>query len=190
MLKTENFIKKFHLNIPLIQAPMAGITTPALAAHVCNTGAIGSLGLGSSSLNSAAQMIKELKSLTNKAFNLNFFCHKQETITDKQQQKWLETLQPEFMAFSATPPPSLQEIYPSFYKNDALLKLVLDEKPAIASFHFGMPDAEAICAMKQAGIYLIATATNLTDAQDIQKAGFDAVIAQGYEAGGHRGMFD
>lgn len=74
--------------------------------------------------------------------------------------------------------------------NDELFQLVMKEKPAIVSFHFGLPEPDKISVMKQAGIYLIATATNLDEAVAIKKAGLDAIIAQGYEAGGHRGAFD
>lgn len=95
-----------------------------------------------------------------------------------------------FQCFGENPPDNLDEIYGSFYGNDALFKMVMDEKPAIAGFHFGLPEPQKILSMKEAGIYLIATATNLGEALAIEQAGFDAVIAQGYEAGGHRGMFN
>ncbi len=84
----------------------------------------------------------------------------------------------------------MHPIYDSFNTNDELLKLAINEKPAIASFHFGIPDSEKIHALKQAGIFLTASATNLDEAKTIEKAGVDAVIAQDYEAGGHRAIFD
>lgn len=182
--------ERFQLSIPLIQAPMAGVSTPLLAAQICNGGAIGSLGLGASSLKDAANAIEELKTATKRPFNLNFFCHKRRCLIKKTELNWLQRLRPLFATSGGNPPENLHEIYDSFYGNDALFKLVLDKKPAIASFHFGLPEPQKIAAMKAAGIYLIATATNLDEALAIEKAGFDAVIAQGYEAGGHRGMFD
>lgn len=95
-----------------------------------------------------------------------------------------------FQCFGENPPDKLNEIFGSFYGNDALFKLVMEEKLAIASFHFGLPEPQKISAMKEPGIYQIATATNLDEALAIEQVGFDAVIAQGYEAGSHCGMFD
>ena len=185
-----DFSERFQLDIPLIQAPMAGVSTPLLAAQICNNGAIGSLGLGASSLKDATTAIGELKKATKRPFNVNFFCHKRRCVIKKTELDWLKRLKPLFQCLGENPPDNLDEIYGSFYGNDALFKMVMDEKPAIASFHFGLPEPQKILSMKEAGIYLIATATNLGEALAIEQAGFDAVIAQGYEAGGHRGMFN
>lgn len=184
------FGKHFHLDIPVIQAPMAGVSTPLLAAQICNNGAIGSLGLGASSPSDASRAITVLRELTTRPFNINFFCHKPCHLDKDVEKKWLNELDPLFQRFGETPPQSLHEIYRSFNSDEELFKLVIMEKPPIASFHFGLPDVGKINRMKQAGIYLIASATNLDEAIAIEKAGFDAIIAQGYEAGGHRGIFD
>ena len=185
-----DFCHHFNLEIPLIQAPMAGVSTPELAAEICNNGAIGSLGLGASSPDAASRAIETLKKVTRRPFNINFFCHKPVKPDEQIDDAWLQKLSPLFHKFNAEPPRTLREIYSSFYMNDELFELVMKEKPAIVSFHFGLPETEKILAMKQAGIYLIATATNLDEAWAIEKAGLDAIIAQGYEAGGHRGTFD
>lgn len=187
---TTTFSEKFKLELPLIQAPMAGVATPELAAAVCHAGAIGSLGLGASTAENASKSIKALKTLTSRPFNTNFFCHQPTVLSQNDMQNWLMKLVPLFREFRSDGPRDLHEIYKSFYDNDGLLRVVLEEKPAIASFHFGLPTKAAITAMQQAGIYLIASATCLEEAVAIQQAGFDAVIAQGYEAGGHRGIFD
>ena len=84
----------------------------------------------------------------------------------------------------------MKEIYTSFVQDDAMLAMLLDERPPVVSFHFGLPAAEKIAALHAAGIVLLATATNLDEARQIAAAGMDAVVAQGFEAGGHRGTFD
>ena len=89
-----------------------------------------------------------------------------------------------------TPPARLTEIYQTFLTDDAKLAVLLAERPAVVSFHFGLPGRDRIEALRTAGIVLLATATNLEEGKAIAAAGIDAVVAQGYEAGGHRGMFD
>lgn len=81
-------------------------------------------------------------------------------------------------------------MYTSFLDDPDMLALLLEMKPAVVSFHFNIPDKQAISQLKSQGIYTLATATNLREAQLIEQAGIDAIVAQGIEAGGHRGMFD
>jgi nitronate monooxygenase len=95
-----------------------------------------------------------------------------------------------FAQYGATPPAKLSEIYTSFVVDDAMLEVFVDEKPAIVSFHFGLPSKEYIDALRGAGIKLIASATNVREARQLVTAGMDAIVAQGIEAGGHRGTFD
>ncbi|HBU97961.1 NAD(P)H-dependent flavin oxidoreductase, partial [Thalassospira lucentensis] len=107
-----------------------------------------------------------------------------------REAAWLDALRPYFDAFGAPPPSSLRTIYKSFADDPEMLKLLIDMKPAVVSLHFGLPSADAIAALKQAGIMLFATATNLDEARKIEAAGIDIIVAQGIEAGGHRGVFD
>jgi nitronate monooxygenase len=175
---------------PIIQAPMAGTSTPAMAAAVSNAGALGFLGLGSSNAESAAAQIAETKRLTNRSFGLNFFCHEPPPPDPARDHAWIEYFRPEFAKFGADPPATLKEIYKSFVADDAMFELVLRERPAVVSYHFGLPSADKIAAIKKTGIIQMATATSVAEAERIQGAGIDAIVAQGYEAGGHRGMFD
>ena len=180
-----------RLNIhPIIQAPMAGVSTAQLAAAVCNAGGLGSLGIGASTVDQARAMIEQTRALTDRPFNVNVFCHAPAQRDERRERAWLASLQPLFDEFGATPPASLNEIYPSFIDDDAALAMLLDTKPALVSFHFGLPAADKLQALKQAGILTLATATNLREAQQIADQGVDAIVAQGIEAGGHRGMFD
>ncbi|MDB5339940.1 MAG: Nitronate monooxygenase, partial [Planctomycetaceae bacterium] len=170
--------------------PMAGISTPEMAAAVSNAGGLGSIGVGNVKAEGARQQIREVRELTDRPFNVNVFCH-QPAVADMQQERdWLKLLRPHFERFGAQPPGSLREIYTSFLADDAMQVVLLEERPAVVSFHFGLPSGECIAALKAAGIFLLATATSLAEARLIHEAGLDAVIAQGYEAGGHRGLFE
>jgi nitronate monooxygenase len=99
-------------------------------------------------------------------------------------------LQPLFAAYGAEAPASMGEIFTSFLADPAMLDLLLETRPAVVSFHFGLPPRETITRLKAAGVTLFSTATNLAEAQAGIAAGIDAIVAQGFEAGGHRGMFD
>ena len=169
---------------------MAGTSTPALAAAVSNAGGLGSLGLGSVDAARARAMIEATAGLTNRAFGVNLFCHRPPLRDDSGDARWIETLKPEFEKFGAKPPNALREIYQSFVTDQAMLQMLLETRPKVVSFHFGLPPATTIKALRDAGIILFASATNLEEAVAGRDAGIDAVVAQGYEAGGHRGMFD
>jgi len=178
------------VELPIIQAPMAGVSTPAMAAAVCNAGALGSIGVGATDAAGARSMIESLKGLTNKPFNVNVFTHQPATADPAREAAWLAALRPVFERFGAEPPPAIGEIYTSFLADAAMLQLLLDTRPAVVSFHFGLPPIGVIGRLKAAGIVLFASATSLDEAEQGLAAGVDAVVAQGYQAGGHRGVFD
>jgi nitronate monooxygenase len=175
---------------PIIQAPMAGVSTPELAAAVSNAGGLGSLGVGAMNAEGARKAIRATRALTDKPFNINVFCHQPAHADEAVERAWSEWLAPAFAQFGATPPARLAEIYMSFVVDEAMLAMFVEERPAVVSFHFGLPSAQAIAALRQAGIKLLASATNVDEAREAEAAGVDAVIAQGIEAGGHRGVFD
>jgi nitronate monooxygenase len=181
---------RWQLSLPLIQAPMAGVSTPAMAAAVSNAGALGFLGVGAMTADAARKAITQTRALTARPFGVNVFCHAPAVADSAVEAAWLEYLAPAFREFGAQPPAALHEIYTSFVQDDAMLDVFLQERPAVVGFHFGLPDAARIRALREAGIFLLATATNIEEAQRIQAAGVDAIVAQGYEAGGHRGVFD
>src|SRR5690606_35704980 len=99
-------------------------------------------------------------------------------------------LGPLFDEAGVAPPTVLHEIYKSFLQDSDVFEMLMQQRPAVVSFHFGVPPAQQIQALRQAGIYTMASATNLHEAALIEQAGIDAIVAQGIEAGGHRGMFD
>lgn len=185
-----SFLDRLGLSIPLVQAPMAGVSTPALAAAVSNEGALGSIGVGATDAAGARKMIEELRSLTNRAFNVNLFVHGSAKPDPKREAAWLEWLAPLFAEFKAEPPKALRTIYKSFADDPDMQAMLLEMVPPVVSFHFGLPTADAIAALRGRGILLLATATSLKEARAIEAAGVDVIVAQGIEAGGHRGVFD
>ncbi|MDV2858526.1 nitronate monooxygenase [Oceanimonas sp. CAM02] len=174
----------------IIQAPMAGVSTPALAAAVSNAGGLGSLGLGASSVASAREQIEQLQALTDNPFNVNVFCHAPAQRDDAVEAAWLAYLQPLFTEQGGQAPAQLEEIYTSFNDNEPMQALLLELRPAVVSFHFGLPPASFIERLHHAGVITLASATRLEEARAIEAAGIHGVVAQGIEAGGHRGMFD
>jgi nitronate monooxygenase len=183
-------LRRLGIELPVIQAPMAGTSTPALAAAVTNAGGLGSIGVGATDAGGARAMIEELRALTNGAFNVNVFCHKPAVPDAAREREWLAALKPVFARYGAAAPLAVGEIYKSFVADDAMLELLLETKPAVVSFHFGLPPADTIARLKSAGIVLFSSATNPDEAARSQAAGVDAIVAQGFEAGGHRGVFD
>jgi nitronate monooxygenase len=171
---------------PIIQAPMAGSATPKLAASVSNAGGLGSLGCAQMMHNDLRDAVLELRSGTNRPFNLNFFVNPEPQISTAIWEQAIDRLRPYYEELSLdapreTPP----EMGPGF--DGAKLDLVLGIRPPIVSFHFGIPDAVAMARLKEAGILLLSTATSVAEARRLAAGGVDAVIAQGWEAGGHRG---
>lgn len=187
---SRNLLSRLGIRLPIIQAPMAGVSTPAMAAAVSEAGGLGSLGVGAMDAEGARKVIRETRALTSKPFNINVFCHVPAKPDAERESAWLKYLGSAFAEFGATPPGALREIYKSFVVDDAMYQMLLEEKPAVVSFHFGLPAQAWIDALKAAGIVLLASATSLHEARQIEAAGIDAIVAQGFEAGGHRGAFD
>lgn len=186
----NTIVRRIGMQLPVIQAPMAGTSTPALAAAVTNAGALGSISVGAIDAAKAAEMIAATRALTDGPFNVNVFTHQPAQADPERERAWIEALRPVFAAYGAEPPAALSEIYTSFNVDEAMLETLLAARPAVVSFHFGLPPAPVIQRLKAEGIVLLASATNLDEARAVQQAGIDAVVAQGWEAGGHRGVFD
>lgn len=178
------------MSVPIIQSPMAGVSSPEMAAAVSNSGGLGSLGVGAMTAEKAREAIHKFRELSDGPLNVNVFVHQPARADAAKEAAWLARLSPEFELFGASPPASLKEIYTSFLVDHDMLAMLVAERPRVVSFHFGLPTAEQIKALRDAGIVLMATATNVREAIAIEDAGLDAVVAQGYEAGGHRGVFD
>ena len=183
----STLLKLLDIRLPILQAPMAGVSTPAMAAAVSNAGGLGAIGVGATDAETARQMIRAVRTASDRPFNVNVFCHRPAVRDSTREADWLSRLSPIFSQYGAVPPSGLREIYTSFVEDDAMLAMLLEERPKVVSFHFGIPAAQRIAALREAGIVLLATATNLSEAKIIAGAGIDGVVAQGFEAGGHRG---
>jgi nitronate monooxygenase len=184
------FLDRLAVPLPILQAPMAGTSTPALAAAVSNAGGLGAIAVGATDARGAAAMIDAVRDSTSRPFNVNVFVHRTPVADAVREAEWLEGLSPLFEGFGVQPPSALTPIYRSFAEDDDMLALLVERAPRVVSFHFGLPDARRIAALKAAGCVLLATATGLDEAHAAAAAGIDAVVAQGWEAGGHRGVFD
>lgn len=183
-------LSKLGVEVPIVQAPMAGVSTPALAAAVSNAGGLGSIGVGATDAAGARAMIADLSARTERAFNVNVFVHGPAQPDPERETAWLHWLSPLFSEFGVAPPTTLRTIYKSFADDADMLSMLVEARPPVVSFHFGLPSPQAIRRLKEAGTTLLATATNLDEARQIEAAGIDAIVAQGIEAGGHRGVFD
>lgn len=183
-------LQRLGIDLPIFQAPMAGVSTPELAAAVSSAGALGAIGVGATNAAGARAMIAELRARTPRAFNVNVFVHDDPEPDAGRERAWLDALAPTFRAYDAEPPASLRTIYRSFASDDAMLAALVETKPPVVSFHFGIPSTSRLAPLRASGAVLIASATNLAEGRAAEKAGMDAVVAQGYEAGGHRGAFD
>jgi nitronate monooxygenase len=171
---------------PIVQAPMMGSCTPSLASAVANAGGLGSLGCGEKPADMVRREAEAIRARTNRSFNLNFFIIGKQRTDPAVLDAARDRLKPWYDDLGLGDPPSeLPDPGPGF--DEARLELVLSLKPKVVSFHFGHPPPPFVEAMKDAGIVLLSSATNVAEARALETAGMDAIIAQGWEAGGHRG---
>ncbi|RDJ22037.1 nitronate monooxygenase [Bosea caraganae] len=182
-------LQRLAITQPIIQAPMAGIATPALAAAVCEAGGLGSLGLAGTSPNAAWEIVRDLTTRTARSFALNLFCAPSPTRDTARESAWIERLTPHFPQFGSVPPVWLEPAFRPSPIDEEMLKLLLEVSPRAVSFHLGLPARDVIATLKWAGIVVMATATSVERALEAEAAGADAVVAQGIAAGGHRGLF-
>jgi nitronate monooxygenase len=188
MWPDRRLIDLFGIEQPLILSPMAGLGTVGLAAAVCDGGGLGSIGCATMQPPIVAETIEQLRRLTRKPINVNFFCHTEAKAITEREQAWHDRLSPYFRGLGiaqASSPPRLA-IEPF---GDAMCKVIEDCKPKVVSFHFGLPSPHLLARVKAAGCRVISSATTVEEAVWLEAAGVDAVIAQGSEAGGHRATF-
>jgi nitronate monooxygenase len=179
--------ESLKLKFPIIQAPMAGgITTPELVAAVSNAGGLGSLGGGYMTPDELKIAVQKIKQLTKNPFAVNLFIpEKYHADSDKIDQA-RHTVQMSCPELNFVIPPINPPYAPSF---DAQMQVILEEKIPIFSFTFGIPSENWLEKLRKQNIFLIGTATSLEEAKCLERKGIDAIVAQGSEAGGHRGTF-
>ncbi len=172
---------------PIIQAPMASAATPALAAAVSNAGGLGSLGCAPFTPEKFAEQVGALRADTNMAFNVNFFVHDEPVADSEAETAMLQRLAPYYAELELGEAPAARSVFPIF--GAEMLAAVTALKPPVVSFHFGLPEHATIETLKASGAVILASATTVREAVALEQGGVDAVIAQGYEAGGHRATF-
>ena len=176
------------IELPIIQAPMAGANYSDMAVAVSNSGALGSLPCATLD---AAQMRSEMEFVrahTDRPWNANFFCHQPALYDEARELAWRETMAPYYAEFGIDP----DGAFPSSSRtpfDETLCALVEELRPPVVSFHFGLPPPALLARVKAAGAVVLSSATTVDEAVWLEERGCDAIIAQGAEAGGHRAMF-
>ena len=174
--------------LPIIQAPMAGVQGSALAVAVSNAGGLGSLPCAMLSLDAIRSEIAAITAQTAKPLNVNFFCHTSPEFSAEREATWRAALSHYYRAFGIDPDTIPVGPGRAPFSAEAA-ELLTEFKPAVVSFHFGLPSAELLARVKTGGSKILSSATTVDEAQWLEAHGADAIIAQGLEAGGHRGNF-
>jgi nitronate monooxygenase len=187
MWPRTDLIDLLGITHPIIQAPMGGFSSPALVAAVSNAGALGSLGCAGLAAQTARDQVEELRRSSNRPFNLNFFVHPAPSIDAELAGRVRQRLAAYYEEFGLGAVPEPSDSLPGF--DEKRLQLVLDVGPPVVSFHFGLPPADTMKRIKQTGAVVLSSATTVGEARKLEAGGADAIIAQGLEAGGHRGSF-
>jgi nitronate monooxygenase len=167
---------------------MAGVQGSELAMEVSNAGGLGSLPCAMLSPESMRKELSAIRSKTNRPFNVNFFCHTPPQPDPGRESAWRAALSPYYKEFGIDPAAISEG--PGRTPFDAEAAQVLEEfKPPVVSFHFGLPSDSLMARVKALGSTIVSSATTVAEARWLEAHGVDAIIAQGSEAGGHRGMF-
>jgi len=174
--------------LPLIQAPMAGVQGSTLAVAVCNAGGLGSLPCAMLTVDAMRKELAATRAGTTRPYNVNFFCHTPPAPSAEREAAWRKLLAPYFDEYGidadSIPPGPGRAPFSSEWA-DALEEF----QPRVISFHFGLPPTQMLARVKRWGSVILASATTVDEARWLEENGVDAVIAQGVEAGGHRGTF-
>ena len=176
------------IELPIIQAPMAGVQGSALAIAVSNAGALGSLPCAMLSVEAMRAEIAAIRAHTGKPFNVNFFCHGQPELSAQRDAAWRAALAPYFSELGV----DASAIATGFGRlpfSDNVASAIVELKPPVVSFHFGLPSPALLARVRACGSKILSTATTVNEAVWLEAHGADVIIAQGVEAGGHRGSF-
>lgn len=187
MWPSNALTERLNLKYPILQAPMGSASTPALAAAVTNAGGLGGLGMWNRSAEQAARRIAGFRQQSGGSLNVNYPIWPDPHLTPETTEAMRRHLQARYdkCGLGAVPQPqgSVSDV------GREHVALMLETRPEVVSFHFGMPEPEAVTALKAGGIFIMSSATTVAEARRLEAAGCDAIIAQGVEAGGHRATF-
>lgn len=187
-LRMPTCLELLGLSAPILQAPMAGVQNHRLTAAVCKAGGLGALPAAMLSTSDLHAQLQALSQATDKPYNVNFFCHAVPTPDAAKEAAWRQQLLPHYRELGLDATNILGGPGRVPFNHDSA-DVLAPFRPAVVSFHFGLPSAELVDRVKSWGSLIVSSATTVEEALWLQDHGADAVIAQGLEAGGHRGMF-
>jgi nitronate monooxygenase len=187
MWPSNPLTERLNLKYPIILAPMGIITTPALAAAVSNAGGLGGMGMWGLTAEDAARRVAGFRQLSPGSLNVNYPLWPEPRYTAEATEAMRRHLQPHYDDKGLGPVPQPQGLASDVSPEH--VAMLLEQKPEVVSFHFGLPDQKVVDAIKSAGIFVQSSATTVSEARLLEQRGVDAVIAQGIEAGGHRATF-
>lgn len=186
--RDRRILDLFGIELPIIQAPMAGPVFADMVVAVAEAGGLGSLPCA---LMDAAQFRKELgviRQQTSRPVNVNFFSHTPPAPDAARETRWRQRLRPYYEEFGLDPDAPVPAAGRTPF-DDGLCELIEEFRPEIVSFHFGLPEPRLLDRVKATGAKILSSATTVAEARWLEDHGCDAIIAQGFEAGGHRGIF-
>lgn len=184
----KNVLQSLGIEIPIIQAPMAGVDTPELAIAVAEAGGLGSLACALLSPDAIRAAWVKIRAGTSAPINLNFFCHSPEIDSPEPQERWKLRLAAYYQEFGLDADNVVPCVNRAPFDEDFCCA-VEEIRPPIVSFHFGLPASDLLARVKATGAIVLSSATTLDEAMWLERNGCDVIIAQGVEAGGHRAMF-
>ena len=184
----RRLLDRLGLDHPIVQAPMAGSSGMEMAVAVSAAGALGSLPCALLAPMQVREEVAKIRSQTSKPLNLNFFCHATPKADESTSNAWRKRLSTYYVELGLDPAAAVSSAIRSAF-NAEMCDVVVELKPEVVSFHFGLPDASLVNRVKAAGCRVFSSATTVAEARWLEEHGADVVIAQGAEAGGHRGMF-
>jgi nitronate monooxygenase len=176
------------MELPIIQAPMAGVQGSALALAVAEAGGLGSLPCAQLGLDAMRQELAVIRSRTDRPVNVNFFCHTPPDVCAECEANWRAALAPYYAELGLEPGATAAGARREPFNAEAA-DILAEFRPAVVSFHFGLPSPDLLARVKRWGAKVLSSATTVEEARWLEARGVDAIIAQGFEAGGHRGMF-
>ena len=188
MWQDRRFLDLVGIEIPIVQAPMAGSVSSEMVVAVSEAGGLGSLPCAMLNAEQIRTELGIIRQRTARPINVNFFCHTPPQRDARREAAWKERLATYYAELGIDPDaqPSGSARAPF---DDAMCDAVLEFRPEVVSFHFGLPDQRLLRRVKESGAKVLSSATSVAEARALEAQGCDAIIAQGYEAGGHRGMF-
>ena len=188
MWPDQRIVELFGIELPIIQAPMAGSTGSEMVVAVAEAGGLGSLPCALLSAEQIRAEVETIRRQTKRPINLNFFCHTPPRVDAAREAAWRQRLQRYYVELGLDPNASVAGASRAPFDEQAC-QLVVELRPEVVSFHFGLPEEKLQRRVRDAGMKIIASATSVDEARWLEDRGCDAIIAQGYEAGGHRGNF-